>query len=195
MRRPIVLFDVMGTLVYDPFYREVPRFFEMSFEELLAAKHPTAWSRFESGEIDERAMLEGFFRDGRAVPPGLREFMASHYRWLEGMRELVAELDRSGFALHVHSNYPDWYREIEASLRLSEHLSWTFVSCHTGLRKPDPRCYEHAARELGVSEGECLFIDDRRENCVAARSTGMDAIHFRDAAQLRAELRERGLLT
>ena len=30
---PVLLLDVMGTLVYDPFYEEIPRFFGMSFQE------------------------------------------------------------------------------------------------------------------------------------------------------------------
>jgi hypothetical protein len=39
----VLLFDIMSTLVLDPFYQEMPRFFGMTFEELLANKHPTAW--------------------------------------------------------------------------------------------------------------------------------------------------------
>lgn len=39
--RPVLLFDVMDTIVTDPFFEAMPRFFNMSFKELLAAKHPT----------------------------------------------------------------------------------------------------------------------------------------------------------
>ena len=45
--RPILLFDVMGTLVHDPFFEEMPEFFGLSFDELLAVKHPSAWVEFE----------------------------------------------------------------------------------------------------------------------------------------------------
>lgn len=30
-------------VVYDPFFQDMPRFFNCTFKELLAAKHPTAW--------------------------------------------------------------------------------------------------------------------------------------------------------
>ena len=30
-------------VVYDPFFHDMPRFFNCTFKELLAAKHPTAW--------------------------------------------------------------------------------------------------------------------------------------------------------
>ena len=47
MSRPVLLFDVMDTLVYEPFHHEMPAFFGLSFDELMAAKHPTAWVEFE----------------------------------------------------------------------------------------------------------------------------------------------------
>jgi hypothetical protein len=40
---PTLLLDVMDTIVYDPFFNDMPRFFDITFNELLAAKHPTAW--------------------------------------------------------------------------------------------------------------------------------------------------------
>lgn len=50
---PILLFDIMDTLVRDPFYQDVPAFFGMSLKELIDCKHPTAWIEFEKGLIDE----------------------------------------------------------------------------------------------------------------------------------------------
>ncbi|KAB1209517.1 hypothetical protein CJ030_MR6G007363 [Morella rubra] len=50
---PILLFDIMGTIVRDPFYEDVPAFFGMSLKELVECKHPTAWIQFEKGIIDE----------------------------------------------------------------------------------------------------------------------------------------------
>jgi hypothetical protein len=40
-QQPVLLLDVMDTLVTDPFFEHMPRFFNMTFKELLAAKHPT----------------------------------------------------------------------------------------------------------------------------------------------------------
>jgi len=50
---PVLLFDIMDTLVRDPFYQDVPAFFGMPFKELIDVKHPTAWIEFEKGLIDE----------------------------------------------------------------------------------------------------------------------------------------------
>ena len=41
-RPEVLLLDVMGTLVYDPFRVEMPAFLGLSFEQLRAQKHPHA---------------------------------------------------------------------------------------------------------------------------------------------------------
>lgn len=194
-KRPILLFDVMGTLVHDPFYEELPAFFRMSFDELLAEKHPTLWSEFERGIIGEREMLEGFFRDRRPFDhEGLKRCIASAYRWLPGMETVLAELAAAGCAMHALSNYPSWYEWIEERLEISRFVPWTFVSCLTGVRKPAPEAYTGAVAELGVAPDECLLVDDRGPNCAAARACGLQAIRFRDAGELRRELARRGLV-
>src|SRR5690606_26387034 len=87
MPRPsVLLLDVMGTLVHDPFYVEIPRFFGMSLRELLAVKHPHAWVEFELDAIDEPTLLARFFADGRPVDgEGLRAAVRRAYRFLPGI--------------------------------------------------------------------------------------------------------------
>ena len=196
MARPrALLLDVMGTLVYDPFHREMPAFFGMSLPELLAAKHPDAWVRFEHGEIDEPTFLERFFADGRAYDhEAFVEHVARAYRLLDGVEPLLDALREAGAPMHALSNYPSWYRRIEERLGLSRWLEWSFVSCETGVRKPDPEAYLGAARALRLPAERCVFVDDRADNCAAARAVGMDAIRFEGAAALRDALGARGLL-
>ncbi|MFH2006853.1 MAG: HAD family phosphatase [bacterium] len=192
---PILLLDVMNTLVYDPFYVEVPAFFGLSLDELLHQKHPTAWLEFEIDSSDEAAFLPRFFSDGRDVDgEGLKAMMKRAYRWLDGMEDLLRDLRRAAVEMHALSNYPVWYRMIESRLQLSRFMSWRFVSCKTAVRKPDPEAYLGAAQALGVPLSRCLFVDDRAKNCEAAQAVGMASIVFTDAPTLRAELAARGCL-
>lgn len=186
----VLLFDVMGTLVYDPFYVEMPAFFHMSLDELIAQNDPTAWIEFERGEIDGDAFLDRFFADKRAYDrEGLLECMRSSYRWLQGMEELLAQLHSGGFKIVALSNYSTWYRMIEERLGLSRYLTWDLVSCHTGWRKPDTGAFHDALERLAVPAEVCLFVDDREDNCRAAREVGIRALEFRNADELRHELR------
>jgi HAD superfamily hydrolase (TIGR01509 family) len=185
----------MGTLVHDPFFAEMPEFFGLSFDELLAAKHPSAWVEFELGECSEQDFLESFFADGRDFDrQGFVGAVRASYRWLPGLEELLAELHDAGCRMHAFSNYPVWYRLIEERLRPSRFLDWTFVSCLTGLRKPDTAAYVRALGVLGVPAERCLFIDDRASNCEAARNHGINSLVFEGIEPLRASLREAGVL-
>lgn len=191
----IVLWDVMGTLVHDPFFVEMPEFFGMSFEALLQEKHPSAWVEFELGKCSEEEFLESFFTDGRDFDrEGFVREVRSSYRWLPGLEELLAELCNAGCTMHAFSNYPVWYQLIEGRLRLSRFLDWTFVSCLTGLRKPDPAAYAHVLTELGVPADQCVFIDDRVRNCEAARQIGIRSVVFEGAGPLRRSLRDAGVI-
>ena len=58
---------MQDTLVWDPFYTEMPEFFDMKLPDLLKQKHPSAWPEFERGEIDEDELYRKFFKDERPI--------------------------------------------------------------------------------------------------------------------------------
>jgi FMN phosphatase YigB (HAD superfamily) len=109
------------------------------------------------------------------------------------MGPLLVELNQLGVPMFALSNYPVWYRLIEAELQLSRFVDWAFVSCETGVRKPDPRAYLQPCAQLGVMPEEALFVDDRVGNCSAAAAVGLRTVVFQGADHLRAELRAQGI--
>jgi HAD superfamily hydrolase (TIGR01509 family) len=193
--RRIILFDVMETLVNEPFFECVPTFFGMTLEALIAAKDPHSWIDFEHGTIDEATYVERFFTDRRKVDSeALRAHMKASYAWLEGVEALLAELKQSRIEMYALSNYSIWYRMIEEKLGLSRFLDWSFVSCLTGYRKPDPNAYLHAAKTLGVEPASCVFVDDRKRNVEGAIAVGMKGVlRVPSIRALRADLARIGL--
>jgi FMN hydrolase / 5-amino-6-(5-phospho-D-ribitylamino)uracil phosphatase len=190
-----IFFDVMDTLVYDPFAVELPAFFDMDIPSLLAAKHPTAWVDFELGKIDEATFFATFFLDGRPIDgEALRETMRAAYRWLDGVEPLLIALRAQGIPLYALSNYPTWWEMIEEKLGLGRYLDWRFVSCQAGVRKPDAHAYLGPLRALGLEPQRCIFVDDRGSNCKAASEVGIHAIKFEGAGALRDALIARGAL-
>jgi FMN hydrolase / 5-amino-6-(5-phospho-D-ribitylamino)uracil phosphatase len=195
LKPSVILWDLMDTLVRDPFFTHMAPFFGLAFEQLLQAKHPTAWGEFELGRIDEAELYRRFFRDGRAIDgAGLKRCMGEAYAWIDGMEALVSELHARGVEMHLLSNYPDWYRLCDERLGVSRYVQTRFVSCHTGVRKPAAEAYLNACRSLNVGPAQCLFVDDREANCEAARRLSIDSVCFAGAAPLRAALVQRGLL-
>lgn len=196
MSRRFILFDVMDTLVFDPAYTVLPEILNRPISEIWRDANPDAWPAFERGEISEVEYCQRFFKDERGIDgERLKHDLLLNYRWLPGMESLLAELRDQSTEMHILSNYPIWYQEIEKKLKVSRYLPWTFVSHKTGRRKPSPEAYEEAAQTLGIAISSGLFIDDRESNCDAARTLGMDAILFQSAEQLRRDLQGRRFLT
>ena len=114
-------------------------------------------------------------------------------RYLEGIEGLLSDLQGRAI-LATLSNYPIWFDRLVEKLDLQQYMDSMFVSYQLGVRKPDPQAYLKPVQQLSTTADNCLFIDDRLDNCQAANSVGMDAIVFQHAAQLRQELQQRGLL-
>jgi FMN phosphatase YigB (HAD superfamily) len=84
---------------------------------------------------------------------------------------------------------------MEATFPFVRHFPVRVYSCHVGASKPAPLIYHHALREIDALPEEAMFIDDVRENAVAAASLGITAFHFTSAEELLAEFSHLGLWT
>ncbi len=201
----VILFDVMDTIVRDPFYDKMPSYFSLSFEELLRQKHPTAWIDFESARITEDEFFSIFFKDRRRIDREdfVKRVLLDQYEILPGMDALLESLHTQGYDVRAFSNYPVWYEYVEQACGLSRYLEWEFVSCKGvlaagGHRKPAMESFEVVWAAVqggrrGDSEKRVLFVDDRQANVEAAVQVGMEGILFEGAEALRAELQERGV--
>lgn len=112
-----------------------------------------------------------------------------------GSTAIVEDLHAAGVPLYAITNFgADTWAGFAPTYPLFERFRDIVVSGVEKLAKPDPAIYALAARRFGLAPAKMLFIDDSRPNVESARACGWQAHHFSDAATLRAELTERGLL-
>ena len=95
------------------------------------------------------------------------------------------------YALNNESRELNAYRR--RAFSLDDALLAFFTSCYLGLSKPGPAIYRLALDLAGVQPTRAVMIDDRLQNVEAARSVGMQAIHFQDTGHLQAELETLGV--
>ena len=192
--RRIILFDVMDTLVIDPFFTGVHSVLGCeSMQDLFKAKRPETYESFEKGLITEDELWAKYFADDRAVDvAAVRKHFVDGYDYIKGMRSLLGEIKRiEGVECFAFSNYGSLYKEIETKLELSRFLDWRFVSCEMGLRKPDPGAFEYVVKDLGVDlqRDVVCFVDDSKTNVEAGAAAGMRSILFEgDSAECRTAL-------
>ncbi|MEW6732729.1 MAG: HAD-IA family hydrolase [Acidobacteriota bacterium] len=192
MKKPLLIFDLMDTVVVDPFFYLVPSFFGMTMAEFLQVKDPDSWPDFELGKIDEAEYFHNFFRNGTTRQledsESFKAALFAAYHYVEGMEALLTLLHKNGAPLWVHSNYSPWVSEIRTRLGLDRFFTGYAMSFELGARKPDPQAYQAALAYIGEIAANCLLIDDRMINVEAARALGMLSIHFQSTPQLHRDL-------
>lgn len=190
--RPIVIADVLDTLVRDPFFNGMASYFNFdSMDQFMQAKAPGVWIQFEKGLITESQLAQQFFKDGRPVDiQQLKTFLKQSYQLLPGVDHMLNHLRHANIQVHTCTNYPIWAQLIEQSIGLNAKfgVKWSFISAIYGIRKPDPQVYQKVAELAGVRLSSCIFVDDRDVNCHAASETGMHAIKFTTAQDCQHQL-------
>ena len=179
----VYLFDVMSTLVYDPFYLELPKAFGTDLATLLSGRDRMARVDFECGQISEKEFIARFWQN-EADGERMKACFRTHYHWLEGIPDLLRTLRDKGHTIATASNYPVWYEILDAKLGLSALVDYHGVSYRFGCRKPKSEFYTQLMEQLKVEAHQCTFVDDRLENVRAAEALGMKGHHVLEGIPL-----------
>ncbi len=195
----LIAFDLLDTVVIDPFYTEIPKLFDLPIEEVVKILSSETWIAFETGRIDEATYLRRVFREqarSPSYPPSqkIKETILSNYHFVPGMEDLLSDLSCRSAAVWALSNYPLWFNILRRELNLDRFFENFVMSFQTGYRKPSSQAYLALCRLSGVDQAHCLLIDDRESNVAGARQLGMSAIRFQSVGQTRKELSALGLL-
>jgi putative hydrolase of the HAD superfamily len=100
------------------------------------------------------------------------------------MLDAVREFHDRGVPTALVSN--SWRME---DYDVDDRFDAIVLSARLGIRKPDPRIYQHAADRLGVPTARCVFVDDLGGNLKPAKALGMATIRHTDAASTVAQLK------
>ena len=157
------------------------------------------WVQLDRGSITEEEAL----RIIRArLPERLHGFAEEQIcRWwvaplspMEGMEELIRELDANGYGIYVLSNAGLSLRRYWHRLPGADCFRGVVVSAEEKLLKPQKELFDTLLTRYGLEAGKCVFIDDLPANCEGAVNAGMHGCIFRgDVKRLRADLRRMGI--
>ena len=184
---PVLAFDLMDTLVTDPYVEAYEAGSGLSWPAFRRLRPRGAYPALERGEIAEGEYWDRLRASG--IPFDPERFHAVRrrgYRWLPGMQGLLADACARGQVL-VLTNYPPWVRDVDTTLLRGLDLA-VCASYQVGARKPQREFFERAARRHGVDPARLWLIDNSRSNVEGARRLGIRATLFEGADRLRREL-------
>ncbi|MGC6389443.1 glucose-1-phosphatase [Ewingella sp. S1.OA.A_B6] len=116
--------------------------------------------------------FEQFSLGWQSVFVGLRPEVIAVFKTLREQGHRVVVLSNTN-RLHLN-HWPEHYPEIEAN------TDALYLSQDLGMRKPEPRIFEHVLNKEGVNASQAVFFDDVIENVEAARLMGIEAVLVED---------------
>lgn len=200
-----VLWDFGGVILSSPFeaFNRYEREIGLppDFIRQLNARNPdtNAWARMERSEVD----LDGFARLFEAEAQEMGHKLSGHHvlkiisgevrpQMVEALRRVRTRYRIACITNNMPTGEgpgmarePERVKQIEAIMSLFEHV---VESSKIGMRKPDPRIYQHACSLLGVEPADCVYLDDLGINLKPAKALGMRTIKVDDPDKALAEL-------
>lgn len=196
----VPVFDLGGVFVdWNPMYL---------FRKLFPSEEEAQWFQdtictkdwnleFDAGDI----YAEGVAKLITRYPRYWREIQAYDLRWketfngfIDGTIALHDELVQADVPTFAITNF-SWEKWVTClgEWPFLEKFDGVIVSGLEKLVKPDPRIFRLFCERYSLAPESCVFIDDNPLNVAGAQHSGMQALQFTSAGQLRADLRALGL--
>lgn len=200
-----VIWDFGGVLTSSPFEAfnrfEAELGLEKDFIRRINATDPdtNAWALFERSEISLDEFDEKFAAEAKQRGADIRgrqiiELLAGDIRpeMVEALKRCKAKFKVGCITNNVSAGEgagmarsADKAAAVQEVMDLFDHV---IESSKIGIRKPDPRIYEMACSELGVTPADAVYLDDLGINLKPAKALGMHTIKVLNAAQALEEL-------
>ncbi|WP_236980243.1 HAD family hydrolase [Membranihabitans maritimus] len=193
-----IVFDLGGVLInWDPklLYRKIFST-EDEVEYFLSSVCPYDWNlEQDRGRPLDQAAEERI----ELFPEYQLEIKAYYGRWSEmldgGISENIQVLkyfrDNPEFKIYALTNWSQYTFPIaQEKFDFLKSFDGIIMSGEEKLIKPDPKIYKVLLRRYALQAEQCVFIDDRKENCIAAESLNFSSIHFTAEKSLASELEQ-----
>jgi glucose-1-phosphatase len=153
--------------------------------------------KFENGQISPEEFAIKIVREWE-LPLSPAQFLNDFSLWASkfypGAAILLHRLrSRYNLACLSNTNVLHWQRGCTV-MKIDRFFDYTFVSCETGLLKPDNEAFLYVVRQTGFSPDRILLLDDSQRNVDSAASIGMVARRTLGIQGANSALREFSIL-
>ena len=190
---PTVLILDFGEVLVRPQSREsverLAALAELPVEDFLSRywRHREAYDLGLTAAEYWRRVLEGLHHPNGRISELTEADATSWTDYRDSMWDLArAFRDRGGRTAMLSNGVHEIIARVRADRALHEWFDVVVVSCEVGCVKPGNEIYERCIAALDVPAEAALFVDDRPDNLMAARETGLQTFLFNGDASVPA---------
>lgn len=191
----VVMFDLGGVLLRTEDSRprvELGRRFGLSRDEIEKLVFGSEVSlKAELGQVEPGEVWTHAQKKLRIANDDLAAFQDAFWagdRLDEDLLAFVKSLRGKYRTVLLSNAWMDMRKNVARRFGSLDAFEMQIFSAEVGLRKPDPRIFQHVLDLLGADPEEIVFVDDFSENILAARKIGFRTIQFTNARQAKNEL-------
>lgn len=195
-----IIFDVGNVLVSFDWQSYLESFhFPKEKREKIAdvVFRSNVWNERDRGSLSEEEYVQQMVDAAPEYEADIREVMRGSAACIDTMdyaEVWVKYLKEKGYHLYILSNYSEQsLKDTRCKMPFLKYMDGAVFSCDVKQIKPETDIYETLLSRYGLEPERSVFLDDREDNCAAAKRLGIKAIVFKDFKQAAAELEKMGI--
>ena len=145
------------------------------------------WNEYDQGLYSVEEMIEKGVKQFPELELCIKKLM---YHWTEFVIPLkdnvayIKDLKQLGYNVYILSNIPEDDTKYLRSLGVFDTIDGGVFSYEYKKIKPDPEIFHILLEKYNLKASECLFLDDRKDNVVAASNLGFKTIEVKDSSKV-----------
>jgi HAD superfamily hydrolase (TIGR01509 family) len=153
------------------------------------------YNKFMVGQINEKQLVSAFLKRTKLLLSYTEymELFNKDIKPIRGMEEIISKLYDKYKLVTIINEGSEWANYKLDITGFRKYFKKNFISGDLGLAKPQPKIYLYVLNKLNAKPEECIFIDDKEENCIAAIKLGITSIVFKNTNQLKKELQKQNI--
>ena len=199
-----VIFDMGGVLFvngYSKFIKELSEKYNYDYKKLYDfMMHDLMYKRgYVRNEITPDEFWESveiFFKKNLNVDVDRYEWrnkIVSMFTPHKKVFDLIEKLRKKGYNVGVLTDHTDFLYDIDEEHPFLKKFDAYVSSYELGYSKPDREMYDAILEKLDLRPDECIFVDDWEKNTIGARLDDINTILFKNADQLKKDLKSYGV--
>ena len=182
-----IVFDLGNVLVKFDSNELIYSFFNERQEEVKSFYFDSLWDEYDQGLYSVEEMIEKGVKQFPELELCIKKLM---YHWTEFVIPLkdnvayIKDLKRFGYKVYILSNIPEDDTKYLRSCGVFDNIDGGVFSYEYKKIKPDPEIFHILLKKYDLKVSECLFLDDRKDNVVAASNLGFETIEVKDSSKV-----------
>jgi len=163
--------------------------------ETLANQIHTGWNDYKIGKINTAEFWQEFLNVSKISEniDELEKSSISYIKEIQGVADIAKALKQKYRTAVLSNNVESWIKKFKDMFDTESMFDLIISSHEVGMCKPNKNFFDYCLEKLGINAGDCVFIDDQDNNIDAAKSFGFNTIKFKNAEQLKLELKNLGV--